>query len=252
MSFAAGVIAAGEGSRLSRSHPGTVKPLVSVAGRPLSHWVVGALSDAGASHLVVLTNSRGTAVPPSLARAFPGVSFDFLSADTASSFESFRLVARRLAEREDSFLISTVDAILPASDLLRFWEECRAARADAGLALTAHVDDEKPLWADVDEAGIVSAVGDDARARRRVTSGLYFMTRAATKSLPEAATYSRLRDFWRALVSGGARVSGPTLSKAIDVDRPQDVAAAEAFLEAREGPLPRPLMKKIHTERSEV
>jgi NDP-sugar pyrophosphorylase family protein len=171
-------------------------------------------------------------VPPSLSAAFPGFAFDFLSQDTASSYESFRLVSRRLAEREEAFLITTVDALVPAADVARFWAECRAARADAGLALTAHVDDEKPLWADVDEAGLVTAVGDDASTRRRVTCGLYFMTRAAAERLPEPATHARLRDFWRTLVSAGARVSGPTLSKTLDVDRPEDVVAAEAYLTA--------------------
>ena len=230
MSFAAGMIAAGEGSRLSRSHPDAVKPLVPVAGRPLSHWVVGTLRAAGARGLTVLTNSRGSAVPPSLSAAFPGFAFDFVTADTASSYESFRLVSRLLAKTEEAFLISTVDALVPAGDVARFWAECRAARADAGLALTAHVDDEKPLWADVDEAGLVSAIGDDARTRRRVTCGLYYMTRAAAQRLPEASTHARLRDFWRTLVASGARVSGPTLSKTLDVDRPEDVVAAEAYL----------------------
>jgi NDP-sugar pyrophosphorylase family protein len=230
MSFSAGIIAAGDGSRLAASHPDTVKPLVRVAGRPLAHWVVGSLRDAGASDMTVLTNSRGTAIPSSLTAAFPDLRFDFLSADTASSYESFRLVSRRMVERADAFLISTVDAIVPADDLKRFWDECRASRADAGLALTAHVDDEKPLWADVDEVGLVSAIGDDARARRRVTCGLYYMTKAATAELPEPAAHPRLRDFWRTLVASGARVAGPTLSKTLDVDRPEDVAAAEAHL----------------------
>ena len=232
MSFAAGIIAAGEGARLSRSHPATVKPLVPVAGRPLSHWIAAALRSAGARGLTVLTNSRGGAVPPSLAAAFPGYPFDFLTADTASSYESFRLVARRLSETEDAFLISTVDALVPAADVARFWAECRAARADAGLALTAHVDDEKPLWADVDVASRVTALGDDARARRLVTCGLYYLTRGAAGRLPEPAAHPRLRDFWRTLVASGAHVAGPLLSKTLDVDRPEDVVAAEAYLTA--------------------
>jgi NDP-sugar pyrophosphorylase family protein len=230
MSFAAGVIAAGEGSRLARSHPATIKPLVPVAGRPLSHWIVGTLRAAGARGLTVLTNSRGRAVPASLSGAFPGFAFDFVTADTASSYESFRLVSRRLAEREDAFLISTVDAIAPAGDVARFWAECRAARADAGLALTAHVDDEKPLWADADGEGLVSAVGEGAQTRRLVACGLYFMTRNSAERLPEPSTHARLRDFWRTLVASGARVSGPILSKTLDVDRPEDVVAAEAYL----------------------
>lgn len=230
MSFIAGVIAAGDGSRLAQSHPGTPKPLVPLAGRPLSHWVVDGLHTAGAASITVLTNSRGTTVPSSLSTAFPNLNFDFVTADTASSYESFRLVSRRLAARADSFLISTVDAIIPPDDVARFWSECRAARADAGLALTTHVDDEKPLWADVDEAGLVSAVGGDAKTRRRVTCGLYFMTRAAAERLPEPSAHHRLRDFWRDLVSSGARVAGPTLSKTLDVDRPEDLLAAESHL----------------------
>jgi len=232
VSFAAGVIAAGEGARLAASHPGTVKPLVPVAGRPLSHWIVGSLKAAGARGLAVLTNSRGGAVPASLEAAFPGLSFDFLCQDTASSYESFRLVSRRLAEREEAFLISTVDALVPPADVARFWKECRAARADAGLALTAHVDDEKPLWADVDAAGLLTAIGDDARRRELVTCGLYYVTRAAAARLPEPSAHPRLRDFWRSLASSGARVAGPVLSKTLDVDRPEDVRAAEAYLTA--------------------
>jgi NDP-sugar pyrophosphorylase family protein len=226
----AGIIAAGDGTRLSASRPGTVKPLVPVAGRPLIHWVVAGLAEAGARELTVLNNSRGAAVPGSLRAAFPSLAFDFVRADTASSFESFRLVCRRLAERAQEFLVSTVDALISPADVARFWTECREARADAGLALTAHVDDEKPLWVDVDEVGLVTAVGDDARARRRVTCGLYFMTRATAARLPEAAAHPRLRDFWRALAASGARVAGTSLSKTIDVDRPEDIAAAEAYL----------------------
>ncbi len=230
MSFSAGIIAAGEGSRLAVGRPETVKPLILVAGRPLSHWIVGSLRDAGAADLTILTNSRGTAIAPSLTAAFPGLHFDFLSADTASSYESFRLVSHRLSMRADAFMISTVDAIVQAQDLKKFWDGCRGSRADAGLALTAHVDDEKPLWADADETGRVTAVGEDARLRRFVTCGLYYMTKTAARELPEPTCHPRLRDFWRSLVRSGARVSGVVLSKTFDVDRPEDVAAAEAHL----------------------
>ncbi len=229
MSFSAGIIAAGEGSRLAARYPGIVKPLIPVAGRPLSHWVAASLAQAGADALTVLTNSLGFDVAPSLSAAFPHLSFDFITADTASSFESFRLVALRLAEKSEDFLISTVDALITPKDVARFRAECRAARAEAGLALTAHVDDEKPLWSDVDEFGFVTAVGDDARVRRHATCGLYYLTRDAAARLPGAATHARLRDFWRALCAQGARVAGPLLDETWDVDRPQDVVAATAY-----------------------
>ena len=226
----AGIIAAGDGSRLAQSHPATVKPLVPIAGRPLAHWIVDGLKSAGVKNLVVLTNSRGSAVGPSLSTSFPEMAFDFICADTASSFESFRLVALRLAEANDAFLISTVDALIPSPDIQRFFNECRAARADAGLALTKFVDDEKPLWVDVDEVGLATAVGADAQSRSAVTCGLYYMTRAAAERLPPASAHARLRDFWTGLVRERARVAGVVLAKTLDVDRPQDVAAAAEFL----------------------
>lgn len=223
----AAIIAAGEGSRLSRLP--VIKPLVPVAGRPLCHWIAAGLKAAGCSNLTVLTNSRGGAVAPSLKAAFPEIKFDFVTADTASSFESFRLVSRRLAETEEEFVVSTVDALIRPEDVARFIAECRKANAAAGLALTLHVDDEKPLWADVDGAR-VTALGDDAKRKDAVTCGLYYMTRKAATTLPEAGRHSRLRDFWRELVASGEVVMGITLSKSLDVDRPEDLGAAESFL----------------------
>lgn len=221
----AGIIAAGEGSRL-RSHSSTIKPLIPVAGKPLMHWIVDGL---GSKDITVLTNSRGAAVPPSLTAAFPGVKFDFVTADTASSFESFRLVSLRLAETEKDFVISTTDALIKPSDVEKFIRECRAARVEAGLALTTHVDDEKPLWADLDEVGLVRALGADAKTKRFVTCGLYYVTKSAAARLPAAAAHGRLRDFLSSLVHD-SRVAGVVLSKSLDVDRPEDLAAAEAFL----------------------
>lgn len=224
----AGIIAAGEGSRLSKASP-LPKPLIPVAGKPLVHWIAESLSAAGCREITVLTNSRGGAVPPSLSAAFPGTRFDFITADTASSFESFRLVSLRLAETAESFVISTTDALIPPADLRAFLDACLRSKAAAGLALTSFVDDEKPLWADLDASGRVTALGESARERKFVTSGLYFLTRAAAARLPEAGAHSRLRDFLAALVRDAA-VAGVPLSKTLDVDRPKDLAAAEKFL----------------------
>lgn len=224
----AGIIAAGEGTRL-KDHSTAIKPLVPVAGKPLIHWIVDGLNFAGCENITVLTNSKGTAVPPSLTAAFPGSKFDFVTADTASSFESFRLVALRMAETEKDFVISTTDALIKPEDVKAFVASCRASRCDAGLALTGHVDDEKPLWADIDEVGLVTGLGENARTKRFVTCGLYYVTRAAASRLPAAAAHSRLRDYLSTLTAT-LRVAGVVLSKTLDVDRPSDLIMAERFL----------------------
>jgi len=228
----AAIIAAGEGSRMSKSHPGQIKPMIRIAAKPLIYWVVVGLRSAGCKDIVVLTNSRGKAVGAYLTATFPDVNFDFVTADTASSFESFRLVSKRLAETATNreFVVSTVDALIKTDDVERFIRECRGSNADAGLALTTFVDDEKPLWADADANGRVTALGEKATAKNAVTCGLYYMTRKAATDIPQAERHSRLRDFFQELVASGAVVKGVILSKSLDVDRPEDLAAAETFL----------------------
>ena len=226
----AAIIAAGDGSRLAKSHPNTIKPMVTVAGLPLIHWVVDGLRSAGCKDILVLKNSRGAAVDAYLTAAFPGVNFDFATADTASSFESFRLVCKRLATATNGeFVVSTVDALIRPDDVVKFISECRASNAAAGLALTKYVDDEKPLWADV-VRGQVTVLGEKATAKDAVTCGLYYMTRKAATDIPDAKHFSRLRDYWQGLVASGALVRGVILSKSLDVDRPEDLIHAETFL----------------------
>jgi NDP-sugar pyrophosphorylase family protein len=226
----AGIIAAGEGSRLAASHPGLLKPLVPVSGVPLCHWVARGLRAAGAREVTVLLNSRGRAVRDSLSRAFPETRWDFLEADTASSWESFRLVSGALSKKAGGFMISTVDSLIPPSQTAMFAARAAHCRAEAALALTAFVDDEKPLWADVGHDGFVCALGPKARLKDRVTSGLYYMTDRLASRMPEAGAFDSLRGYWTGLVEGGARVAGVSLTKTVDVDRPEDIREAEGFL----------------------
>ncbi len=224
---AAGVIAAGLGERL-RSQ-GVIKPLVPVLGAPLSAWVLRSLAAAGVRDLTLLHNSSGRELRERLPTAVPSAKLSFLEADTASSWESFRLVARTLAAAQEAFLMSTVDAIIPPAEISRFVSEMARLRPLAGLALTGFVDDEKPLWADVKDDRVVR-LGPACVEKKHVTAGLYYMTREAVAKMPEAATFSSLREFLISLVESGAPVGACVLSKTVDVDRPEDVREAESFL----------------------
>jgi putative hydrolase of the HAD superfamily len=227
----AGIIAAGDGSRLSASHPGLPKPLVPVRGKPLAHWVVQGLAAAGIRSITMILNTRGQAVRDSLAKAFPGMEWDFIVRDTGSSWESFRIVALSLAARSEEFLISTVDALVPPEDIARFSREAFLTigkeRPCAALGLTGFVDDEKPLWADMAPEGRITALGPAARRKEAVTSGLYALSRGTALSMPPVSAHPKLREYWAALIESGQPVRGVLLSKTFDVDRPEDVAVAE-------------------------
>lgn len=51
--------AAGEGSRFSKSHPGEEKPLISVLGKPMIHWVVGN-TEAKSGDTIVIIARQGS------------------------------------------------------------------------------------------------------------------------------------------------------------------------------------------------
>jgi NDP-sugar pyrophosphorylase family protein len=226
----AGIIAAGRGQRLAGGYPGLIKPLVEVAGRPLCHWIAGSLLQAGFETLTLLHNSGGRALRESLKGAFPRARWTFLEADTASSWESFRLVSRTLSRHDEPFVISTVDAIISPADIARFADEASQKKSVAGLALTEFIDDEKPLLAELNDLGFVSKLGETCSVRKYATSGLYYLTPPAVSKMPLPSKHSKLRDYLTDLVSSGAPVSGTVLTKTIDVDRPEDVVQAEGFL----------------------
>ncbi|MBI5625288.1 MAG: NTP transferase domain-containing protein [Elusimicrobia bacterium] len=227
-SFAAGIIAAGDGSRLKDAFPGTVKPMVPVAGRPLCAWIAAGLSAAGATSVTMISNTRCGPARRHLQTAFPGVAWHFIVEDTGSSWESFRLVAGALSGERD-FVVSTADALVPPEKTALFVSEMRRLGAACGLALTDFIDDEKPLWAELGPDGTVRALGPDCKVKELATSGLYYMTGPRARSLAEASAHASLRDFLTAETSLGA-VRGADLGKTVDVDRPEDVGPAEEFI----------------------
>ena len=226
----AGIIAAGDGVRLKASHPEFIKPLIPVKGKPLCHWIVAGLREAGVSDIAVLFNTQGRRARESLLSAFPELRWTFLEKDTSSSWESFRLMAETLAAGgSDDFLISTVDAVILPGEVKRFAARAREMNAPAVLALTDFVDAEKPLWANLGQDCRITALGEAARGQVHATCGLYYLTAQTARSLPAAGAYGRLRDYLAALVAEG-RTTGVVLSKTLDVDRPQDVRQAEDFV----------------------
>jgi NDP-sugar pyrophosphorylase family protein len=228
LSFAGGIIAAGDGTRLQSAFPGMVKPMVPLSGRPLCGWIAEGLLSAGAASVTVISNSRCGPAREFLTASFPGAPWKFIVEDTASSWESFRLVALSLAGEAD-FVISTADALVPPDRIALFVHEMRRLGTACGLGLTDFIDDEKPLWADFGPDGNVRALGKDCAERRWATAGLYYMTGLRAQSLPEAGAHPSLRWFLTAETARGG-VAGADLGKTVDVDRPEDIGPAEEFI----------------------
>ena len=169
----AGIIAAGRGERLRGAGIALPKPLVAIGGRPLIARAIDTARAAGATSVACIVNAETDAVRRFLEDSDFGVPIEIVQRTTASSAESF-LALRSLLD-EAPFLLLTVDAVV-APEAVRALTTRAAILPDAAgvLGVTTLVDDEKPLWAELDRDDRIVTLGDATRARH-VTAGVYFL-----------------------------------------------------------------------------
>jgi len=222
---AGGIIAAGEGSRLRAGGWSGSKPLLPIAGRPLIAHSLERFRDAGIARIAMIINEESPDSRLWLEREGKAFNLDLVVRSTPSSYASFRIVAERLAGQ--AAVITTVDSIMAAADFRRFLIE--AAKAPAGsfvLGLTAHIEDEKPLWASLEPNGRIRALGEPNSGL--VSAGVYVLP--ALRPAEPAGGFARLRDYLGWLVASGHPVHGVVMGEVFDIDRAEDVASAEAAL----------------------
>ncbi len=235
----AGIIAAGRGERL-RPGGGPLKPLVSVSGRTLVERVLWSLAEAQPTEVVIIVNEESLAVRDYVSAERWPFAVRWLVETTPSSMHSFLRVLEVLAEdgAAGPFLMSTVDTVAQAGAFAAFTAE--AARRDADVCLAVHPpgDDEKPLLVRMDPRGRIEALGQSVVRpqvpddRIAATAG-YYAVRAAVLAEAEAVRaegLTALRLFLARLLDRGYRLDAIQVAEGVDVDRPADVNAAEAFL----------------------
>ncbi|HVN86520.1 MAG TPA: NDP-sugar synthase [Candidatus Binatia bacterium] len=227
----AAVIAAGHGERLQRAGVLGPKPLVRVAGVPLIEHTLNAIRAARLREVVCIINEESGAVADHCADV-RDLRLTFVRRTTPSSMESLFTLAQHL--RDDAFLLLTVDAIVAPAvvrDFVRAAEE-DCSGADGVLALSTFIDDEKPLRVICDAGGRVTALGSTVTDSPLVTAGFYVFrpTIFAEVAAARAQQFTALRQFLAHLVARGYDLRGAQVAKSVDVDRPEDIAVAEAFI----------------------
>ena len=219
-----GIIAAGEGRRLRAAGAPVLKPLVTVAGVPLIEWVLRNFMAVGITAPVIIVNEEAHACVEWVRSRFPELDVEFVVKTTRSSLESFFEVSRRLTGPRS--LISTVDTWCRPADFVSFVDAALKHPPEVSvLAATPLVEDEKPLWLDVDEAGRVTSLGGPSGPL--VTAGMYMLSERVRAAPPPPL--GRLRDFLAWLVQQGEPLYAETIHTVVDVDRFSDVALAEAL-----------------------
>ncbi len=227
----AGIIAAGKGERLMAGGIEMPKPLVPIAGEPLIARAIRAAARLKVDSVACIVNDLHPAVAAYLHREKWPVPVDVVIRTTPSSMESLFGLAQLLTE--EPFVLFTVDAVFPSGTLESFVSAAKDCRDGLGaLALTRFVDDEKPLWVRTDGENRIVTLGEAAAESGLVTAGFYYFRPEIFDFIAAARSrgFQALRQFLGLLAQCSRPLYGIPVATTIDVDHPEDIEKAEAFL----------------------
>jgi hypothetical protein len=101
------------------------------------------------------------------------------------------------------------------------------------MAVTTFIDDESPLFVDVDADNSITAFADTNENKTPFISGGIYCLRdkalAVVNDAVESGT-NRMRNFQRQLLTSGVKLKAYPFSKIVDVDHMADIDTAEHFL----------------------
>ncbi len=225
------IIAAGRGERLRASTRDDIpKPLVMLGGEPMLARQARAMLAAGASSVVAVINSETARRAEEMSLELPA-SMRLVVRDTANSMETMLALGELLAP--GWFVASTVDAVIPQTELARFVNESRRKIEECGdkslagvLGVTKWRGEAKPLFTDVSSNGLILALGN--RQTSMVTTGVYFLSTRVFDFAADArrAGLDALRRFLALIIERGMRLDAIEIEESIDVDEAEDLDAA--------------------------
>lgn len=226
------IIAAGEGSRLVQEGVALPKPLVHLNGEPMIIRLINIFLRCKAQSISIIVNEHMTQVAEVLRGLELPVPLHLVVRTTPSSMHSFHHLSKVLPEGK--FCLTTVDTVFRERDFAGYIEAFEADDTHDGLwAVTPFIDDEKPLYVDVDDRMNISAFRDKPfDGARYVSGGIYAMTHKAFPVLEHCIEtgIARMRNFQRALIDAGFNLGAYSIDKIVDVDHAADIATAQAFL----------------------
>lgn len=230
------IIAAGEGSRLQQEGVALPKPLVNLGGTPMIKRLIDIFMECEPESLSIIVNEQMVQVREYLESLTLPVPFKLVVKSTPSSMHSFYEVSRHFGH-QGKFCLTTVDTIFRPEEFREYIKAFSADNSTDGyMAVTSFIDDEKPLYIDVNGSGRITAFRDQPwDGVKYISGGIYGLTPPALEVLRSCIDngVSRMRNYQRALVEAGLNLHAFPFDKIIDVDHAGDIATAEKFLGIR-------------------
>ncbi len=229
------ILAGGEGSRLRADGVPTPKAFVEVGGRPLVFRLVDTLRGLGCETITAAVRRSALAAFARSTAAARDAGVRVFPCETPSSLHTLAQALEVVPP--GPLLCSMVDSVMREEDWQRLYARADAALrdgADACIAITPHVDDDRPLFVARRRDGTVAAFGDEPVEPRLVTGGVYFLSSRIRELAPRVLRLGivRMRGFLGWLAAHGYRVETAEVERIVDLDRGHDLAAAAEWLGA--------------------
>ena len=229
------IIAAGEGSRLAQEGVAKPKPLVELSGEPMILRLMNIFMRCNAESISVIINDFMPEVRAFLDTLRLDVPLNVVVKSTPSSMHSFWELSKVM--KPGKFCLTTVDTIFREEDFAQYIAAFETdTRHDGMWAVTPFIEDEKPLYVDVDRRMSIKAFCDKPFVGAKyVSGGVYAMSDKAFPVLNDCIErgVSRMRNFQRALIDAGMKLKAFSIDKIIDVDHASDIAVAQDFINGK-------------------
>lgn len=227
------IIAAGEGSRLSKEGAILPKPLTPIGNSVMIERLISIFINNDAEEIVVIVNEENIMTRDFLydMKDNLDVPLTVLVKSTPSSMHSFYELSKYL--ENDRFCLTTVDTIFKEEEFAMYIKTFKECSIDGLMGVTTFVDDEKPLYVSTDNDFNITGFHDSfTEDCHFVSGGIYCLSPSAIKVLDECIKngVERMRNFQRALVKERLTLKAWPFKKIIDVDHATDIIKAEEFL----------------------
>ena len=225
------IIAAGEGERLKKEGIGCSKPLVPISGIPLIGRIINTCLIHDADSITCIINEESLDVREYLQSIILPVKLNIIVKSTPSSLHSLYRMRSHLEFAP--FILMTTDSVFHEKEFDAFYHAVKTgADRDGIIAVTNYIDDEKPLYVEIDRHGKIEKFSDKATKAKCVTGGIYYFEE---NIYPVAEQIihgggERLRLLLKKLVDKNYSFQPHFFSKIIDVDHSTDISKAELFL----------------------
>lgn len=230
MNFA--IIAAGEGQRLISEGIDIPKPLVKIKNIPMIERLLGIISKQNPDSISIIINENAMEVYNFLSNHNLRDIINLKVKSTESSLHSLYELKSFLHGKP--FCLFTTDTVFSEPEFNSFIDFTKNAKHyDGILGITEFIDDEKPLYVELDKDKLITRFDDKKNQSSFVTGGIYYFTPALYNEIDNSIRnhYKRLRNFLKLMVKRKYRLQGFVFSKIIDVDHLEDIKTAEKFLE---------------------